>query len=293
MPIELSIETEGAPENLEAFLNEVFSACCQVEGIRDMSAAGRVVDDETIRLINREFRGIDRATDVLSFPSIAYPAGKTARDAPGRLRREGRYLGDFVLSLPHAQSQALEFGHSPKRELGYLTAHSIFHLCGYDHMTDADKARMREMEERAMALMGLRREEEEITMTDQELFDRAVRAIDRAYAPYSDFRVGACLLCADGRAYDGCNIENASLGATICAERCAMCKAVSDGAREFTALAVAGEKGVAAPCGICRQALNEFASGDLRVLFGSKDGRYTETTLRALLPEAFGPQNLQ
>ena len=128
-------------------------------------------------------------------------------------------------------------------------------------------------------------------MTDRDLMQRALQAADSAYAPYSHFRVGAALRTADGRIYTGANIENASYGATVCAERTALWKAVLDGCRAFDAIAVAAvapdERVTAAPpCGICRQALAEFSDGSLRVLFGTPDAPQTRT-LRELLPEAF------
>ena len=130
-------------------------------------------------------------------------------------------------------------------------------------------------------------------MTDRELFNLACAALENAYAPYSHFRVGACLLSDDGRAFTGCNVENASFGGTICAERTALVKGVSEGAKRFTAIAVVGEKDNAWPCGICRQALNEF-SGDMRVICGAKaTGTFTAQTLRELLPHSFGPEDLQ
>lgn len=167
MRIDLAIEVSGAPQDLEALLSQVGDACCQVEGVHGMHAAGRLVDDQEIRRINRAFRGVDRATDVLSFPSVAYAPGRTARTSPKRLRREYDpelgliHLGDFVLSLDRAREQARAYGHSLARELGYLTAHSLFHLMGYDHEEPQQKAQMRALEERAMALVHLSREEEE------------------------------------------------------------------------------------------------------------------------------------
>lgn len=129
-------------------------------------------------------------------------------------------------------------------------------------------------------------------MTDRELFQLAARALDNAYAPYSHFQVGACLLSKDGRTFAGCNIENASYGAAICAERCAVSCAVSQGVREFEAIAVAGRESFAWPCGICRQTLNEFAP-ELKVICGNAStGEYTVATLPQLLPRAFGPKDL-
>jgi cytidine deaminase len=115
----------------------------------------------------------------------------------------------------------------------------------------------------------------------------AERARALAYAPYSRFRVGAALLARDGRIFRGCNVENASYGLTVCAERAALCNAVAGGAREFVAIAVAGPRGRSAPpCGACRQALAEFAP-NLVFHFRERGGRMTKRTLRALLPSAF------
>ena len=129
-------------------------------------------------------------------------------------------------------------------------------------------------------------------MCDQELFERAVRALDNAYVPYSHYPVGASLLAADGRVFDGCNVENASYGATICAERTAIASAVCQGASCFTAIAIAGARDQSWPCGICRQVLNEF-SKDMRVICGArKTGKFTAVPLTELLPRAFGPEDL-
>lgn len=100
-------------------------------------------------------------------------------------------------------------------------------------------------------------------MSDKELIDMAIKASENAYVPYSHFHVGAAILTEDGRVYTGCNIENASFGATICAERCAAVKAVSDGAMKFVKIAIVSSSGTYThPCGICRQFLSEFATRD-------------------------------
>ena len=129
-------------------------------------------------------------------------------------------------------------------------------------------------------------------MTDQELFALAVRARERAYAPYSGYAVGAALLTKDGKVYEGVNIENASFGATNCAERTAIFSAVANGEREFAAIAVAGgRKGEEAsnctPCGICRQVLAEFCPPDFKVIL--LDGAHR---LDELLPMSFTEENL-
>lgn len=116
-------------------------------------------------------------------------------------------------------------------------------------------------------------------------YARAVRP--HAYCPYSGFAVGAALLAASGEVYVGANCESASYGATICAERAALCAAVAAGERRFTALAVAGGDAPLTPCGICRQMLQEF--GDMAVICAPAEGDgWQETTLSALLPAAFG-----
>ncbi len=121
---------------------------------------------------------------------------------------------------------------------------------------------------------------------DEHLVAAARAARERAYAPYSDFAVGAALLSSDGTVVTGCNVENGSYGLTICAERNAVFAAVASGRRTFTAIAVAGAPdSVTAPCGACRQVLAEFAP-DMRVLYTIPDG-VAETTLGALLPERF------
>ena len=128
-------------------------------------------------------------------------------------------------------------------------------------------------------------------MTDRELVAAAIDATKRAYAPYSGFFVGAALLADNGKVYIGCNIENSSFSVTNCAERTALFTAIADGARKFTAIAIAGGKGgeigsPCPPCGVCRQALSEFCGKDLKVLL-AKNGGYDEYTLGALLPKSF------
>ena len=128
---------------------------------------------------------------------------------------------------------------------------------------------------------------------DDELVQRAVAALDHAYSPYSKISVGAALRAADGRVFSGCNVENASYGMTWCAERTAVVKAVSEGAREFTTLAIATTfERPLMPCGACRQVLHEFAPR-LRLIVAGADGARYETFLHDLLPEAFGPSDLR
>jgi cytidine deaminase len=121
----------------------------------------------------------------------------------------------------------------------------------------------------------------------QVLARGAVEARERAYAPYSNFRVGAALLTADGRVFQGCNVENASYGLTICAERTAVVSAVAAGVKEFAAIAVAADQArTLSPCGACRQFLVEF-NPDMTVVLVGADGELTVTTAGELLPMRF------
>ena len=112
-----------------------------------------------------------------------------------------------------------------------------------------------------------------------------------AHVPYSSYRVGAALLTEDGEVFSGCNVENASYGVSICAERTAYVKAVSEGAREFVAIAVVTDDG-GSPCGACRQFMSEFGLETV-VLLADKTGKYETTTVGALLPRAFSAGSLQ
>jgi len=127
-------------------------------------------------------------------------------------------------------------------------------------------------------------------MTPTELIDVARKARKRAYAPYSHYKVGAALLGKSGTVYTGCNVENASYGHTVCAERTAVLKAVSEGETEFEAVAVVTKNG-GSPCGACRQVLSEF-SPELIVYIADKNGEFRTTTLKELLPDSFTPAHL-
>ena len=133
----------------------------------------------------------------------------------------------------------------------------------------------------------------------QALIRKAFEGQQFAYTPYSHFRVGAALRAKDGRVYTGCNIENAGYTPTHCAERTALFKAVSEGVREFDAIAIVGSRQgevntlVTGPCGVCRQALYEFGGDALTVIMAKTEDDYIVTTLGALLPYGFGPANLE
>ena len=137
-------------------------------------------------------------------------------------------------------------------------------------------------------------------MENRELVMEAVKARKQAYCPYSGFAVGAALLCVDDRVFTGCNIENAAYTPTNCAERTAFFKAVSEGERSFTAIAVVGgpegasEFDWCAPCGVCRQVMKEFCQDDrFQIILARSVKEYKVYTLAELLPMGFGPDNLQ
>ena len=136
--------------------------------------------------------------------------------------------------------------------------------------------------------------EPEIKVT---MINKALEARKNSYSPYSHLQVGACLVTKEGRLYTGCNIENAAYGPTNCAERTAFFKAVSEGERDFAGIAIVGDKegtvvdNYAFPCGVCRQVMMEFTDPDTFVILVAKSEKdYLETTLAALLPNAFGPE---
>ena len=297
MRIDWQVDTGIAEPELLSLMQTAADCALAAQGITSPCGISlRLTDDPTIQEINRQFRQMDKATDVLSFPMTAAKPGHELREGSKALARaydpdEGcAWLGDIIMSVDHVKMQAVEYGSGIKREAAYLLVHGICHLMGYDHMIDEDKKQMRQMEEKIMEMMGLGQQESK-SDRKEELLKLSRAALDRAYVPYSHFRVGAALLSKDGRIFQGCNIENASYGATNCAERTAVFKAVSEGALEFDAIAIASDNTPAAPCGICRQVLNEFAP-DIKIYLTWNGDQVIETSLPELLPMGFGPKDL-
>lgn len=134
----------------------------------------------------------------------------------------------------------------------------------------------------------------------EQIIEYAIEARKMAYTPYSNFKVGAALLSKDGKIIKGCNIENAAYGPTNCAERTAFFKAVSEGIKEFSAIAIVGGlegetdlfSGYAFPCGVCRQVMREFCDNDFIIVVAKSVDDYKVYSLGELLPESFGPDNL-
>ena len=135
----------------------------------------------------------------------------------------------------------------------------------------------------------------------EQLIENAIEARKMAYTPYSKYKVGAALLSSDNKIIKGCNIENAAYGPTNCAERTAFFKAVSEGVKEFSAIAIVGGvenetdlfSGYAFPCGVCRQVMREFCDSEFEIVVARSVTDYKVYTLGELLPESFGPDNLK
>ncbi|WP_125763253.1 cytidine deaminase [Companilactobacillus hulinensis] len=130
-------------------------------------------------------------------------------------------------------------------------------------------------------------------INEQNLFDIAFKAMDHAYAPYSNYTVGAAILCDDGKIYSGVNIENASYGLTNCAERTAIFKAVSEGVKEIKAIVIVnGTSEMSKPCGACRQVMSEFMKADTPVFLANNTNQYKEFTFKEILPLAFSDKDM-
>jgi cytidine deaminase len=135
-------------------------------------------------------------------------------------------------------------------------------------------------------------------MTELNLLTQAIQAMSKSYSPYSGCKVGAALLTKNGKVYTGTNIENAAFSPTVCAERVAFFKAISEGEAEFTAIAVVGGKngkinGIFAPCGVCRQVMREFCDDDFKIIMGINEAEYKTITLSELLPISFSPKDVK
>ena len=125
-------------------------------------------------------------------------------------------------------------------------------------------------------------------MDNKALIQEAIEAKKNSYSPYSNFAVGAALLCKDGKIYRGCNIENSAYPTSMCAERVALFKAVSEGERDFIGIAIVSSSGeITPPCGACRQALSEFVKGDFKVILAKNQDEYKTYDFAELLPLSF------
>lgn len=260
--------------------------------IKNAEISFSLVDEEEIRRLNNEYREIDSVTDVLSFPLLEPEQLDEIAEKSG----QPIALGDIVICVKRAQEQAKEYGHSLEREICFLTVHSMLHLLGYDHMQEDEEREMFAKQEEILNLMGLTRDTEtykdkvyEKTNTEDEenksLIAQARKCMQNSYSPYSNFKVGAAVLAGDGRIFVGCNIENASYPAGICAEQAALSRAIAEGAEDLLKIAVVADHGKAIPCGICRQFMLELMpNGYVIIPYGDGCEKYS---IKELLPHSF------
>ena len=280
-------------DNLQELIRNAAAAVIEFEECEEnFEISVSFVDDKEMQSLNNQYRGIDSSTDVLSFPIMDFEESEPIGSLEDFID-EDLVLGDIVISTMRAAEQAEEYGHSIERELTFLMVHGMLHLLGENHDEKESEEVMFKKQEEILEKLGIGRENTGCgTMNYEKLIAEALLAKDKSYSPYSNFRVGAALLASSGEIYRGCNVENASFGATICAERTAMVKAVSEGERSFKAIAIVSDSPeYTAPCGICRQFLSEFGI-DMKVIMSGKEN-IKVMELSKLLPEAFLPKSLK
>ena len=239
-----------------------------------------ICDNKFIHEINKTYRNVDRPTDVISFAFFDDKEEKALPDIPSS-------LGEIIISYEKAEEQAVLYGHTVKREMSFLFVHGLLHLLGYDHMKKEDEKIMFGLQNEILGGHD---------METKELVNKAIEARKLAYVPYSNFRVGAALLCKDGEVFLGANIENSSYPVCMCAERNALYNAYLHGKTkdDFVALALSADTdGPCSPCGACRQVLSELFPSDAPIYMSNLKGLIQETTIKELLPFAFSSDDLK
>jgi cytidine deaminase len=234
-----------------------------------------LVTDDEIRLINKKNRDIDEPTDVLSF-AMNVNDPETGCEL----------LGEIVISLERAKEQAKEYGHSEERELAFLCLHGMLHLLGYDHDNVENENIMIGKQVRYINKI-----KNEIIGQDKVIRTCILKArnlLKKAYAPYSGFRVASVLATGDNKYFEGVNIENASYGATSCAERNAIFSAVTKGKKNIKLIVIASDlEGLIYPCGICRQVMTEFFRPWTKIAVTARDNSCKIYRLHEIIPEYF------
>lgn len=224
------------------------------------------VDKEKIQELNRDYRELDKVTDVLAFA--------LNDEAEDDIEEMKLFLGDIVICEQVAAEQATAIGNSLQQEIEFLALHGFLHLVGFEHDTLEQEKKMIDNQKKIVRAI--------------ELYRAALEARKKAYIPYSSFAVGAALMTDTEQIFAGCNIENSSYGVTNCAERTALYTAVAQGHKRFISLAVVGDTpGPISPCGICRQALSEFATNSMLVWLFNLEGDVLVITIGDLLPLSF------
>lgn len=239
-----------------------------------------ICDNEFIHNINKNYRGVDRPTDVISFAFFDDKEEKAIEGVPS-------VLGEIIISFEKAEEQAILYGHTIKREMSFLFVHGLLHLLGYDHMNKNDEKIMFGIQD---AILGGHQ------MEIKELVSKAIEARKLAYTPYSHFKVGAAILCKDGQVFVGANIENSSYPLCMCAERNAIYNAYMHGKTkdDFVALALTADTdGPCSPCGACRQVISELFPADAPIYMTNLKGAIQETNAKELLPFAFSSEDLK
>lgn len=239
-----------------------------------------IVDNETIKNINRDYRKIDKPTDVISFAFF---------DDDNELKNDGipNSLGQIIISYEKAEEQSHLYKHSLEREISFLFVHGLLHLLGYDHMNSHDTLIMFSLQDEILG---------GIKMENKDLIAKAIEARELARVPYSHFQVGAALLTKDGRVFLGANIENSSYPLCMCAERNAVYNAYLHGVKkeDIAALALAADTdGPCSPCGACRQVLSELIPSKAPIIMSNLKGDVKVTNIAELLPYAFSEDDLK
>ena len=244
---------------------------------------------EEIAALNSEYRKTEGPTDVLSFPMWEAEDGSFLPPQDWEVLP----LGDIVVCPEIVAKNAVENGKTFEQETALVIFHGVLHLTGHDHDTEAGKAEMWRLQDAMVTEFFDDGPTRQIDDTDaRALMEAAHAAREKAYAPYSHFKVGAALLFGDGTTISGCNVENASYGISLCAERNAMTTAITAGAGKPLAVAIAGERGRACPpCGACRQFLAEF-NIDMKIILEDGDNMKFYK-LSELLPACFSHGSME
>ncbi len=232
-----------------------------------------IVDTDEIHRLNYEYRHIDRPTDVLSFEEY-----------------EDDSLGEIFICDDKVIEQAQAYNHSIEREFAFLLSHGIFHLLGYDHQDEVHEKIMINLQEGLLNETPYKRTTVLSHEQIQKMHEVAKTYYNNAYAPYSNFKVGASALLKDGKIIGGCNVENASYGLSNCAERTCLFKVYSEGYQkdDIIALLIIGKtKKAISPCGACRQVISELMNEDAMVILTNLNDDIVTFTVKELLPYSF------
>lgn len=224
-----------------------------------------LVEEEKMRELKERFFGKKESSDVMSF---FYGEEKD------------KTWGEIIICIPVALRQVQEAGNSVDDELSLLFIHGLLHCLGYDDRAPQDLHIMKEKQEHYLNTFKKH-------LLFEKLIDEAQKQLDLSYAPYSGYKVASALLCTNGKIVTGVNVENASFGLSICAERVAVSKAISMGLQNFEAIAIVSEKkDFCYPCGACLQVLAEF-SPEMQVLVARSREDFKIFNLKELLPCSF------